>query len=119
MLYNQRSTYTYEEIMKHTNLEQNFLHQQMMFLFNPKLRLLAKENTKVPKCTPTEKIEVNAAFANPNLKCSFIPQQNHKKTKVSSEDQKQAREADDKEIKLERQNIIDAVVVRIMKVSLD
>jgi hypothetical protein len=58
---------------------------------------------------------VNAAFTNSNIRCNFIPVQSHKKK--SGVEQQKTESNDEKEIKLERQNILDAVVVRIMKVK--
>ena len=39
---------------------------------NPKVKLLNKE-IKKPVLTPTEKISVNMAFKNPNVKISVLP----------------------------------------------
>lgn len=84
----------------------------MMFLCNPKMKILNKENMKKPVFAPTEKLSVFTTFSNNNLKCSFVPTQTHKKV---SADKSEGEKGDEKEIRLERQNIIDAVVVRIMK----
>lgn len=79
---------------------------------NPKLKLLDKENSKKPQFQPNEKIKVNLDFSNSSNRVSFVPTQTHKKKTADAKDDKQV---DDKEIRIERQNIIDAVVVRIMK----
>lgn len=86
-----------------------------MYLFSPKQKLLAKENPKVPQCQPKEKIKINIEFKHPNIKCSFIPTQTHKRSAKKDEKEQEEDKQNEKEIKLERQNIIDAVVVRIMK----
>lgn len=49
-------------------------------------------------------------FANPNLKVNFIPAQTHKKKEAVD-----PKPNVDPDIEIERRNIIDAVVVRIMK----
>jgi len=46
------------------------------------------------------------------MKVNFIPTQTHKK-KTTEKNEKE--KTDDNEIRIERQNIIDAVIVRIMK----
>lgn len=70
---------------------------------------------KKPQFAPTEKVTVNQGFSNNNLRVNFVPTQTHKKKTAEKND---AEKVDDKEIKTERQNIIDAVIVRIMKVNL-
>ncbi len=67
---------------------------------------------KKPQFAPSEKVKVFSQFANNNLRVQFIPTQTHKKKEVGKND---TEKNDDKEIRIERQNIIDAVVVRIMK----
>jgi peroxiredoxin family protein len=47
------------------------------------------------------------------LKCSFIPERSAVRRGTAEEEKKDTK--DDNEIKMERQNIIDAVIVRIMK----
>jgi hypothetical protein len=67
---------------------------------------------KKPTFADTEKLSVTGNFANPNMKVNFIPAQTHKK---KTAEKNEGEKVDDKEIRLERQNIIDAVIVRIMK----
>lgn len=67
---------------------------------------------KRPQFVEGEKISIVSTFANPNVKVNFIPTQTHKKKVAEKNDNEKI---DDKEIRLERQNIIDAVIVRIMK----
>ena len=58
---------------------------------------------KKPEFAPTEKLKPTASFSNPNIKVNFIPPQRVEvEKKVDKPDS-------------ERKNIIDAVVVRIMK----
>ena len=49
------------------------------------------------------------------MRVVFIPPQTHKKKEKEDAGNAAKEQADDKEIKMERQNIIDAVIVRIMK----
>jgi hypothetical protein len=67
---------------------------------------------KKPQFTDAEKLVVTGNFSNPNLKVNFIPISSHKKKTAEKSD---IEKNNDKEIRIERQNIIDAVIVRIMK----
>ncbi len=79
------------------------LSSSLMYLCNPRQKILDKDNFKKPEFTPTEKMRPTATFSNPNIKVSFIPPQRVEiEKKVDKPDS-------------ERKNIIDAVVVRIMK----
>jgi hypothetical protein len=57
-------------------------------------------------------MSVFLGFQNPNLKVNYIPVQTHKKKEAVDPNPKGGVDAD---IDIERRNIIDAVVVRIMK----
>lgn len=79
------------------------LSSALMYLCNPRQKILDKENMKKPEFAPTEKLKPTASFSNPNIKVNFIPPQRVEvEKKVDKPDS-------------ERKNIIDAVVVRIMK----
>ena len=79
------------------------LSSSLMYLCNPRQKILDKDNFKKPEFTPAEKMRPTATFSNPNIKVSFIPPQRVEiEKKVDKPDS-------------ERKNIIDAVVVRIMK----
>lgn len=69
---------------------------------------------KTPKFEKDEKCTINLEFSNQNQKCNFVPV---KTTKRTTEGKTESEVQDDKEIRMERQNIIDATIVRIMKVS--
>lgn len=60
---------------------------------------------------PNEKITVNTGFTSPNIRVNFVPIVTHKKTEKDIT----GPDPVDPIVKIERQNIIDAVVVRIMK----
>jgi ssDNA-binding Zn-finger/Zn-ribbon topoisomerase 1 len=86
-----------------------------MWLCNPKQKILDKQNMKTAAFQDGEKITVTQNFSNPNIKVTYTPPQTHKKKEKDDEKDKAAEKVDDKEIRMERQNIIDAVIVRIMK----
>jgi hypothetical protein len=75
------------------------LNNALVFLCNPKQRLLNKENMKKPQFVPTEKISVNLEFSNNNIRVTFVPTQTHKKP-VGGATEKE--KGDDKEIRMER-----------------
>lgn len=103
---------TYTDIKEYGSIPEQELNNALLFLCNPKQKLLDKENSKKPQFTPTEKVSVNATFQNPNIRVNFVPAVTHKK---KTTDKTEAEKVDDKEIRIERQNIIDAVIVRVMK----
>ena len=45
----------------------------LLKLCAPKTQLLLKENVKVPKFKPEEKIKINESFQNNNIKILVIP----------------------------------------------
>jgi len=114
MLYNDGKTLTFSDIQGKTTLPPAELHSHLVNLYNPKIRLLKKGNEKKAQCEPNELIELNLEFQSNNIRCNFVPQKTHKK-KTNEKDGGEETTQQDKEIKLERQNIIDSVIVRIMK----
>ena len=85
----------------------------MKYLCNPKQKVLLKKKDKSPKFEPAEEIKINPAFKNPSLKLNFIPKKTHKKKTVTEKSEVQAQV--EQETKIERQHVLDAVIVRIMK----
>ena len=112
MLFNKHSELTYTQVKEMTNIPDGELNPALVYLCNPKQMILDKQVNK-PEFAPTEKLKVTANFTNPNVKVSFVPTVTHKKKVATKEDVAAAQ--DDKETRMERQNIIDAVIVRIMK----
>lgn len=110
-LFNTREEVTYEDAKQLTQISESELNPALIFMCNPKIKLLLKGNMKQPKFDPKETIKLNLAFANPNVRVNLIPVPSKKQTVEKAEDSKN----DDKEIKMERQNITDATIVRIMK----
>lgn len=90
------------------------MNNALLYLCNPKMKILDKENMKKPQFAPNEKISVCEKFQNPNTRVMYVPTQTHKKKAGDTKEDEKIKN-DDKEIRQERQNIIDAVIVRIMK----
>ena len=113
MLFNSHDKLTVDEVKDLSGLPEQELARQLKQLCNPKMKIINKENAKVPKFEPDEKLEVNMAFKNSLIKLSFIPKPSHKKKdpNVKSEINNQV----DEEIKSERAMVLDAMIVRIMK----
>jgi hypothetical protein len=75
---------------------------------NPKTKIIDKENAKTPDFKLDEKCKLTEGYNNPNIKVSYVPAMAEKVT------QQTAAGADPKP-DAERMNILDAVIVRIMK----
>jgi len=61
----------------------------------------------------SEEIRVNQAFKNPALKVSLVPKKTHKKKTTTEKGEVQLQV--EQETKMERQHVLDAIIVRIMK----
>jgi hypothetical protein len=72
-LFNKYNTLTYEEVKEYSAVPESELNNALVFLCNPKQKILDKENMKKPTFAPTEKISVNAGFSNANLRVNFVP----------------------------------------------
>ena len=57
-LFNKYDTLTYTEIKEYGSIPDQELNNALVFLCNPKQKLLDKENNKKPQFTPTEKVNV-------------------------------------------------------------
>ncbi len=69
---------------------------------------------QTPAFKAEEKIIIAKNFQNPSIKVTFMPPENYKKKEMDDEENKGA-EKDQQEIQMERKNIIESVIVRIMK----
>lgn len=100
-----------------TNIPTNELSTQLKNLFNPgktkKQMVLKKEYMKTPKIEPGENVCVFDGYKNPSLKVNLIPKKTHKKKTVNEKSAVQGQV--EQEIKIERQHVLDAIIVRIMK----
>jgi len=86
----------------------------MMRLCNPKHCVLLKQNKKKPVFAPDEKISVNTSFEYNNIRMNLIPAPSAAKMAESGVGNQSTSEMDD-QVQKARTNIIDAVIVRIMK----
>ena len=82
MLFNRQTSYTYTEVLEQTSIPKEELNAALVYLCNPKQKILDKENMKKPQFGEGEKITVTATFSNNNLKVSFVPSQTHKKKTI-------------------------------------
>ena len=85
-----------------------------MRLCNPKTRVVAKGNPKVPKLDdPNEVLKLNMNFESANIRLNLIPQP--ALAKLTGGGDRDPFKQVDQEVQKERAMIIDAVCVRIMK----
>lgn len=113
MLFNTHEELTVSQVKELSGLPEQELTKQLKYLCNPKMKIIAKANPKVPKFTPEEMLKVNVAFKNSLIKLNFEPKTILKRRdpNAKSDIQNQVEE----EIKSERQMVLDAMIVRIMK----
>lgn len=113
MLFNTKEEMTVSELKDLSGIPEQELVKQLKHLCNPKMKLIAKDNPKVPKFNPDEGLKVNSTFKSNLIKLNFIPKPILKRRdpNTKTEVQNQVEE----EIKAERQMVLDAMIVRIMK----
>jgi len=75
--------------------------------------VLKKDNAKTPKITPEENVKLNEDFKNPSLKINFVPKKSP--NKENPNDKSEIGASIEDEIKMERQYVLEAMIVRIMK----
>ncbi len=83
-----------------------------MMLCNPKFKVLMKEQAKKPVFGEDEKITVNPAFASNSIRLSLLPVKSVKKKSVEPTAEESAAQ---KQVNKERQFVIQANAVKIMK----
>ena len=111
-LFNKYEELSYNKVKELTAIPEAELNNCFRQLCNPKQKILSKEISKNPKFQPDEKVKVNTTFSNNNFKINFIPNQTYQKM----EDKKTKKEEqEEKIIRYERLNIIDSVIIRVMK----
>jgi hypothetical protein len=113
MLFNRNSEMTFSEIKEATNIPEAELKEALKYMCNPKQKIVQKENAKTPEFTPQEKCKIFAEFNNPNVKVNFIPANNDKPDPNKPGPGGAVSGAN--ALSEERKNIMDAVIVRIMK----
>ena len=86
----------------------------LLKLCSPNSKVLLKDNQKKPQFEPSENIQVNDKFQSNSIRVNLVPQISM--NKIQQGGGKAAGIDDlDKEVAKERQHVIDAVTVRIMK----
>lgn len=111
MLFNRNTELTFTQIKDATNIPEADLKEALKYMCNPKIKILDKENAKTPEFQPNEKTKIVATYNQPNVKVTYVP------TFVEKAGPSGPGGASQNEngITPERQNILDAVIVRIMK----
>lgn len=111
LLFNDFAELSYNTIKEKTNIHEDQLKPALLYLCNPKVKLLNKEKNKA-EFEKDEKISVNLKFTNAQLRLQLLPQLNQKKkTNEPTEEDKE----NEKGIKQERQAVCDAYIVKVMK----
>ena len=62
LLFNKNNEMTYTQIKDATNIPESELNPALIYLCNPKNRVIEKENMKKPEFAPDEKMKIAAAF---------------------------------------------------------
>lgn len=114
-LFNEHDQLTVQELKDRCQLSDTDLNEGLLKLCNPKSKMLLKENQKVPKFTPEEKIRVNDKFESNNLRVNMVPQPSSAKMATEGAGGAMKVADVDAEVIKERGMIIDATCVRIMK----
>ena len=113
MLFNRKEEMTFSEIKDATNISESDLKEALKYMCNPKMRIVEKGNAKVPDFTPQEICKIFTAFKNPNVRVNFIPAPVEKVDLTKTGPGGTGAAANP--LTEERKNIMDAVIVRIMK----
>ena len=113
-LFNEHQSLTFSEIKEKCQLEQQDMMDALLKLCSPNSKVLLKDNQKKPQFEPSENIQVNDKFQSNSIRVNLVPQISM--NKIQQGGGKAAGIDDlDKEVAKERQHVIDAVTVRIMK----
>ena len=113
-LFNTNESLSCKEIMDRGAISESDFKEAMLKLCNPKNKVLLKENAKVPKFNPNEKISVNSKFEHNNIRLNLIPVITTEKIMEGAGGNKSLSEIDNEVLK-ERGLVIDAMLVRVMK----
>jgi hypothetical protein len=88
LLFNDCAELSYQSIKEKTNIHEDWLKLALIYLCNPKVRLLNKEKNKI-EFEKDEKISVNLNFTNTKLRLHLLPPINKKKTNELTEEEKE------------------------------
>lgn len=72
-LFNKYAELTYTQIKEYGAFQEAELNSALLYLCNPKQKILEKENMKKPQFAPNEKVKVFNGFTNNNIRVNFIP----------------------------------------------
>ena len=110
-LFNEVDEITCAQIKTTTNMQEENFKSAMMKFCDPKMKLLKKQVNK-PVFGNDEKITVNAAFTQNNIRINLMPVRTHKKKTTAATPEEIAQQ---KQINTERQFVIQAHCVKVMK----
>ena len=110
--YNDTDELTVQQIKEKSNVPDEFLKPALIHLCNPKIRVLDKQIKKPTLDDPNEKIKINPKFTSNNIRVNLIPTQTAKKK--TTDDNKGENQLS-AEVKTERQVIIQATCVKVLK----
>lgn len=111
MLFNDRETYLFKDLVENTGIPPTLLEKQMFNLANPRMgKLLAKANLKTPNFALDEKVTLNTEFAAVSLRLSLVPILRRKRPELSKEHDSELRE-----INKQRAAVLQTTIVKIMK----
>ena len=110
--YNETDVMTVKDLRERSNIAEEFFKPALIQLCNPKIRVLDKEIKKPNFDKPDEKISLNMKFSSNNIRVNLMPAQTQKK-KTAEPDKNENALAND--VKTERQVIIQATSVKILK----
>ena len=111
-LFNDTDEMTVQAIKEKSNVPDEFLKPALIHLCNPKVRVLDKQIKKPTLDDPNEKIRINLKFTNNNIRVNLIPTTSQKK---KAAEPSQGDNQLTNEVKTERQVIIQATSVKILK----
>lgn len=111
MLFNENASLTVREIEEFTGLPKNVCHREIKVLCIKKLKLLVRSG-KAKELAPEENITVNPKFISKVLRVNCIIKPSKK---AAAKGGPKTNAAADPDLKRERDAVMDAMIVRIMK----
>ena len=93
-----------------TNIDDNDLLQSLLYLCSSKQTIIERQNAnKKSPFSPVEMLKINSSFSNPNIRIFYNIPSSTPKVKAEVYEKQQ------EEIKKDRNNQIDAAIVRVIK----
>ncbi len=114
-LFNVHNSLTYTEALQLSGIKKELFDYNLRFLLsqNPAQSFLLKANHKTPMFELHEEMRLNLQFVSAQLKRSFVPST---KFKDITKDDKTDPNSPNKHLMTERALVIDAMIMKIMKV---